>query len=262
MLGAPRGRGVICRRRYVVILADGIHLQAAPTKMIVLIGARPRLQATGRLHRWRPRERAGLARSARPEAAPAVEVPPRVWPSPMARSGFWNTLPRRKRASSAAGCTRPPTYSPSCRRASSRKPNARCRKSGWPKPRPSPSWRSTPSSRATRPNTRRRPTAGEGSRRTAGFLRLPRQAPATNRRTTIPSKTSANRAPPHDPIEGMPVQQNGARDGLQAARDRAEKLRSSHGHNQLPKLVLGVTFNNGIEVIAKSTDRQPTTAAA
>ena len=34
------------------------------------------------------------------------------------------------------------------------------------------------------------------------------------------------------------------------------------GHNQLPKLVLGVTFNNGIEVIANSTDRQPTTAAA
>ncbi len=34
------------------------------------------------------------------------------------------------------------------------------------------------------------------------------------------------------------------------------------GHNQLPKLVLGVTFNDGIEVIAKSTDRQPTTAAA
>ena len=34
------------------------------------------------------------------------------------------------------------------------------------------------------------------------------------------------------------------------------------GHNQLSKLVLGVTFNDGIEVIAKSTDRQPTTAAA
>jgi hypothetical protein len=34
------------------------------------------------------------------------------------------------------------------------------------------------------------------------------------------------------------------------------------GHNQLPKLVLGVSFNNGIEVIAKSNDRQPTTAAA
>ena len=34
------------------------------------------------------------------------------------------------------------------------------------------------------------------------------------------------------------------------------------GHNQLPKLVLGVTFNNGIEVIAKPADRQPATAAA
>ena len=34
------------------------------------------------------------------------------------------------------------------------------------------------------------------------------------------------------------------------------------GHNQLPKLVLGVTFNDGIEVIAKPTGRQPITAAA
>jgi hypothetical protein len=30
----------------------------------------------------------------------------------------------------------------------------------------------------------------------------------------------------------------------------------------LPKLVLGVTFNDGIEVIAKPTDRLPITAAA
>jgi putative transposase len=30
----------------------------------------------------------------------------------------------------------------------------------------------------------------------------------------------------------------------------------------LPKLVLGVTFNDGIEVIATPTDRQPITAAA
>ena len=34
------------------------------------------------------------------------------------------------------------------------------------------------------------------------------------------------------------------------------------GHNQLPKLVLGVTFNDGIEVIAKPSGRQPKTAAA
>jgi len=46
---------------------------------------------------------------------------------------------------------------------------------------------------------------------------------------------------------------------LEAAQKSWRRL---DGHNQLPKLVLGVTFNNGIEVIAKSTDRQPTTAAA
>jgi putative transposase len=34
------------------------------------------------------------------------------------------------------------------------------------------------------------------------------------------------------------------------------------GHNQLPKLVLGVTSVRGIEVIAKAADLQPITAAA
>jgi putative transposase len=46
---------------------------------------------------------------------------------------------------------------------------------------------------------------------------------------------------------------------LEAAQKSWRRL---DGHNQLPKLVLGVTFNNGIEVIAKPTDRQPVTAAA
>ena len=34
------------------------------------------------------------------------------------------------------------------------------------------------------------------------------------------------------------------------------------GHAQLPKLILGVKFADGLEVVAKSTDRQPATAAA
>jgi transposase-like protein len=46
---------------------------------------------------------------------------------------------------------------------------------------------------------------------------------------------------------------------LEAAQKSWRRL---DGHNQLPKLVLGVTFNDGIEVIAKPTDRQPKTAAA
>lgn len=45
--------------------------------------------------------------------------------------------------------------------------------------------------------------------------------------------------------------------------EAAQKIwRRLDGHNQLPKLVLGVTFNDGIAVIAKPTDRQPITAAA
>src|SRR5258705_13437510 len=46
---------------------------------------------------------------------------------------------------------------------------------------------------------------------------------------------------------------------LEAAQKSWRRL---DGHNQLPKLVLGVTFSNGIEVIAKPSDHQPTTAAA
>jgi hypothetical protein len=46
---------------------------------------------------------------------------------------------------------------------------------------------------------------------------------------------------------------------LEAAQKSWRRL---DGHNQLPKLVLGVTFNDGIEVIAKPTDHQPKTAAA
>jgi hypothetical protein len=34
------------------------------------------------------------------------------------------------------------------------------------------------------------------------------------------------------------------------------------GNNQLPKLILGVKFTDGLEVIAKPANRQPTTVAA
>ena len=34
------------------------------------------------------------------------------------------------------------------------------------------------------------------------------------------------------------------------------------GHAQLPKLILGVKFTDGLEVVAKRADHQPVTAAA
>jgi transposase-like protein len=144
-------------KRYVYIWADGIHLQARLEDekqcILVLIGATPE----GR------KELVGFTDGARESAQDwrdllldlkrrGLEVSRRSSSSPMARSGSGKPPVRsgRKRASSAAGYTRPRTCSPNCRRASSRKPNARCRRSGWPKPRPSPNWRSTRSWRATR----------------------------------------------------------------------------------------------------------------
>lgn len=158
----PRGRGAICRQS-AYIWADGIHLEVRLEDekqcILVLIGATPegRKELVGftdgareSAHDWRDLlldlKRRGL------------DVPPRLVMEhsasgrPPARSG-------RKRASSAAWCTRLQTCSPSCRKASSQKPSARCRRSGWPKRRSPSSWRSTPPSRATRSNTRRRPTA-------------------------------------------------------------------------------------------------------
>ena len=152
-------------KRYVYIWADGIHLQARLEDekqcILVLIGATPE----GR------KELVGFTDGARESAQDWRDLLldlkrrgstcRRGSLSPMARSGSGRPPVRsgRKHASSAAGCTRPRTCSPSCRRASSRRPNARYRRSGWPKPKSPPSWRSTPSSRTTRPNTRRRPTA-------------------------------------------------------------------------------------------------------
>jgi hypothetical protein len=46
-------------------------------------------------------------------------------------------------------------------------------------------------------------------------------------------------------------------------KDAAGKSwRRVNGHNRLPKLVPGVTFNEGIEFIGKPIDHQPITAAA
>ena len=46
---------------------------------------------------------------------------------------------------------------------------------------------------------------------------------------------------------------------VEAAQKSRRRL---DGNNQLPKLILGVKFTDGLEVIAKPANRQPTTVAA
>jgi transposase-like protein len=152
-------------KRYVYIWADGIHLQARLEDekqcILVLIGTTPE----GR------KELVGFTDGARESAQDwrdllldlkrrGLDVPPRLAIADGAL-GFWK----------AAGEVWPKTREQRCwvhktanviaklPKSQQPKPNARCRRSGWPKPGSPPSWRSTPSSRATRPNTRRRPTA-------------------------------------------------------------------------------------------------------
>ena len=38
--------------------------------------------------------------------------------------------------------------------------------------------------------------------------------------------------------------------------------RRLNGHNQLPKLILGVKFTNGLEAVAKQVNRKPEATAA
>ncbi|MET4117921.1 transposase-like protein [Bradyrhizobium sp. JR1.5] len=143
-------------KRFVYIWADGIHLEARLDDekqcILVLIDATPegRKELVGFTdgarespHDWRDLlldlKRRGL------DVAPQVVIADGAL-------GFWK----------AAGEVWPKTREQRCwvhktanvlaklPKSQHRKPNARCRRSGWPKPRLQPSWCSTPSSRATR----------------------------------------------------------------------------------------------------------------
>ena len=65
-----------------------------------------------------------------------------------------------------------------------------------------------------------------------------------------------HRAAPHDPVERLPLQQDRARHGLQAVEAAQKSWRRLDGHNQLPKVIQGVKFTDGIEVAAKQATPQ------
>src|SRR3954453_13241241 len=183
----------------------------------------------------------------------------------MARSASGKLPARsgRKRASSAAGCTRPRTCSPSCRRASSRKPNARRRRSGWLKRRSPPSWRSRAFIESYALKYEKAADCLSKDRDTLlAFYDFPAEH-WKHLRTTNPIESTFATVR-HRTIRSKGCLSNKTALAmvfklLEAAQRSWRRL---DGHNQLPKLVVGVTFNDGIEVIAKPTDRQPTTAAA
>jgi hypothetical protein len=124
-----------------------------------------------------------------------------------------------------------------------------------PKPRP----RSTPSWRPGRSSTRRRHNAWPST-----------ATPCSPSTASLPS-TGSTCAPPNPiestfatvrhrthPAEGLPLQQDRARHGVGAGRGRAGSWRRLDGHPLLPKLILGVKFADGLEVVPKNTALSPT----
>src|SRR5215217_132000 len=81
------------------------------------------------------------------------------WPTAHSVSGKPLRRSGPRRAASAVGCTRPPMSSTNCRRASSPRPNAHFRTSGWPRPKRRRWSPSMPLSRPTESSTTRRSRA-------------------------------------------------------------------------------------------------------
>ena len=152
-------------KSYVYVWADGVYLQARLEDeaqcILVIIGATPEGKkellgfvdgARESAHDWRTLlldlKRRGLS------MAPKVAVADGAL-------GFWKAIgePGPRPVSNDAGCIRPPTSSTSCPRASSPRPSACCRTSGWPKRGRTPRRRSTSSSRPMGSSTRRPPNA-------------------------------------------------------------------------------------------------------
>ena len=99
------------------------------------------------------------------------------------------------------------------------------------------------------------------SRRAIGLLRLSRRALETLAHDQPDREHLRHRTSPDDPIEGLP--NNTALAMVFKLVEGAQKSwRRLDGHAQLPKLILGVKFADGLEVIAKPRDHQPETAAA
>ena len=89
----------------------------------------------------------------------------------------------------------------------------------------------------------------QGSRRPRGVLQLPGRALETFADHEPDRELARDRALPHDPIEGLPTEHIALALFFNLAESAQKSWRRLRGHNQLPKVIEGVTFADGIEVV-------------
>jgi putative transposase len=256
-------------KRYVYVWADGICLQARLEDekqcILVLIGATPE----GR------KELVGFTDGARESAQDwrellldlkrrGLDVRP-GWRSPTARSASGRLPARsgRRRASSAAGCTRPRTCSLSCRRASSPRPNARCRRSGWPRTKADAEAAFDAFIESYQVKYEK---AAECLNKDRDALLTFYDFPAEHwkhLRTTNPIESTFATVRHRTRWSKGCLSNRTALAMVFKLMEAAQKSwRRLDGNNQLPKLILGVKFADGLELVPKPTNRQPATTAA
>src|SRR5215467_2999043 len=164
-----------------------------------------------------------------------------------------------RRAASAAGCTKPPTSSTNCRTASNRKPSGRCRKSGWPRPKTDAlaafdafveTW-GVKYDKAVECLIKDRDAL-------LGFYDFPAEHWKHLRTTNVIESSFAT-------VRHRTVRSKGCLSNKTAlamifklAEAVEKRWRRLNGHNQLPKIILGIKFTDGIEVVRS----QAQTAAA
>ena len=242
-------------RRYVYLWADGVYLQARMEEqaecMLVLIGATPegKKELVG--------FQVGVRESAQSWRELLVDLKGRglaIAPELAIGDGalgFWKALEEVFPApgTSAAGCTRPPTCSnkvPKSVQAGGEGGPARDLRRADPRG-------GRGGDRHLRREVRGQVRQGgrlpdQGPRGAAGLLRLPGRALGPPAHVQPDRERVRHRPAPHRPDQGRAVADTARLMVFKLVMAAAKTWRRLKGENQLPKVVQGVTFRDGVEV--------------
>ena len=242
-------------RHYVYIWADGVYLQARMEPqaecMLVLIGATPEGKKELLGFQVGMRESAQSWRELLVDLkARGLAVAPELATGDGAL-GFWKALEEVSPTTRHQRCTVHKTANVLDKLPKSVQPagKADLRNLGGPRPCDSPGC-----DRNVRREVRDQIREGgllpdQGPRRAANLLRLSRRALGPSADLESNRERVRHGAASDGADQGRAVAGHRPADGVQAGHGSGQNLAPAEGRDQLPKVVQGVTFRNGVEVI-------------